>query len=225
MRDITLNKEYYFTEENIEKITDDFLNKINRIRHRHKDIVFDMEKSALIIIDMQNYFLSENSTAKVPSAESIIPNINRLIKFFRSNDRPIFFTRHIDASQPEGKNQMEKWWKASVNKSDPLSEISDKLDYSSNEVIIKNSYDSFKNTTLKERVKEKKVEQLVITGVMTHLCCDTTARSAFIEGFSVFMPFDGTATRNLDFHVSTFVTLSHGFVIPTCTSELIGKLL
>jgi isochorismate hydrolase len=46
---------------------------------------------------------------------------------------------------------------------------------------------------------------------MTHLCCETTARSAFVQGYNVFFPIDGTATYNEEFHFATLTNLAHGF--------------
>jgi isochorismate hydrolase len=55
------------------------------------------------------------------------------------------------------------------------------------------------------------VTQVVICGVMTHLCCESTARSAFMHGYEVFFPVDGTATYNLTYHRASLVNLAHGF--------------
>lgn len=55
---------------------------------------------------------------------------------------------------------------------------------------------------------------------MTHLCCETTARSAFIRGFDVFFTIDGTATYNEDFHFGTLYNLAHGFAVPLLIDEI-----
>jgi isochorismate hydrolase len=59
---------------------------------------------------------------------------------------------------------------------------------------------------------------------MTHLCCETTARSAFVRGFEVFFTIDGTATYNQGFHLGTLVNLSHGFATPVLASEILSTL-
>ena len=73
-------------------------------------------------------------------------------------------------------------------------------------------------------LQRKKVKQVVITGVLTHLCCETTARSAFMRGFEVFFTIDATATYNKDFHISTLLNLSHGFALPVLTQEVLHLL-
>jgi isochorismate hydrolase len=68
------------------------------------------------------------------------------------------------------------------------------------------------------------VEQLVITGVTTHLCCESTARSAFMRGFAVFMAIDGTATLNRELHLASLRALAHGFAVPLLVSDLLAAL-
>jgi isochorismate hydrolase len=59
---------------------------------------------------------------------------------------------------------------------------------------------------------------------MAHLCCETTARSAFVRGFEVFFVVDATATYNRQFHQSTLINLAHGFAIPVLTQEVLDAL-
>ncbi len=56
---------------------------------------------------------------------------------------------------------------------------------------------------------------------MTHLCCETTARSAFVRGFEVFFTIDGTATYNKEFHFATLHNLAHGFALPILVDEIL----
>jgi len=88
------------------------------------------------------------------------------------------------------------------------------------ELIIKSQYDAFYDTNLHEILRKNNIEQVIITGVMTHLCCETTARSAFIRGYNVFFPIDGTATYNEDFHNATLTNLAHGFANITLINNL-----
>ena len=55
------------------------------------------------------------------------------------------------------------------------------------------------------------VEEVIVTGVMTNLCCDTTAREAFIRGFRVFFSTYATATSDLELHEATLKNLAYGF--------------
>ena len=164
---------------------------------------------------MQDFFLSGQSHAHVPSSEAIIPNIIKLIEKFEDAGSPIVFTRHLNT--PENAGMMSRWWRDILNKENPLSEISSKFDSMKHEIIEKSQYDAFFNTKLNYFLKENEIKTVVICGVMTHLCCETTARSAFVNGYEVVFPVDTTATYNLEFHKSTLRNLSHGFA-HLCTS-------
>ena len=78
-------------------------------------------------------------------------------------------------------------------------------------VVGKNTYSAFRNTRLEEQLREMGVEEVIVTGVMTNLCCDTTAREAFIRGFRVFFSTDATATSDLELHEATLKNLAYGF--------------
>ena len=86
------------------------------------------------------------------------------------------------------------------------------------EVVEKNTYSAFENTRLQEMLVEKGVEEVIITGVMTNLCCETTAREAFVKGFRVFFSTDATATSDLELHEATLKNMAHGFAyLVDCT--------
>ena len=94
------------------------------------------------------------------------------------------------------------------------------IDVSTGTLIQKSQYDAFYQTDLEKLLREKDVSQVIICGVMTHLCCETTARSAFMRGFEVFFPVDGTATYNLEFHRASLMNLAHGFAKIVLMKEL-----
>jgi isochorismate hydrolase len=112
------------------------------------------------------------------------------------------------------------WWGDLINKRDPMCGISPKLYHKNATVVKKTQYDAFYQTPLENLLREKGVTQVVITGVMTNLCCETTARSAFVRGFSVFFTVDGTATYNEEFHKATLLNLSYGFALPVLCNDL-----
>jgi bifunctional isochorismate lyase/aryl carrier protein len=179
-----------------------------------------LQNAALLVIDMQKYFVDKASRAYVPSADTLTQKIKKLIDTFDKNNRPIIFTRHIDV---EG-SLMEKWWQENIKEDDPMSEIAHDLEANRGEVVIKHQYDAFLDTNLEMILDNKGVEQVVICGVLTNLCCETTARSAFMRGFEVYFTVDGTATYKKEMHKATLLNLSYGFAIPVTVSEVIKLL-
>lgn len=181
---------------------------------------FDDSRSALLVLDMQDYFLEPASHAFVPSAPAIIPGVRKLVDAFSGRGRPVIFTRHVNTSADAG--AMATWWGELIRDGDPKSSITRALDPSNGTLINKTQYDAFFGTRLEIQLNELACDQLVICGVMTHLCCETTARSAFVRGFNVFFAIDGTATYNEEFHMGTLLNLSHGAAVPVLVEELLS---
>jgi nicotinamidase-related amidase len=208
-------KEKYFTSDNITNVANELLDYKPELSYCN-ELDFDIDSSALIVLDMQEFFLSDESHAHVPSSAAIIPGIKRLIEKFDHSGRPIIFTRHLNNDQNSG--MMSEWWRDILRRENPLSEISREFDVESHMIIEKPQYDAFFKTELNEILMENEIKTVVVCGVMTHLCCETTARSAFVHGFEVIFPVDGSASYNLDFHRSSLMNLSHGFS-HLCTIE------
>lgn len=198
-------KENYF--ENIELKSNEFLANIF-LTPGYRRVNLDLRDTALLVIDMQNYFTDESSHAFIPATKSIIKPINNLISLFRENDKNIIFTRHINTE--DNANMLSKWWSDIITEGE-MSEISNSFDIKDSKIIAKSQYDAFYQTKLEDFLVSRGVKKIVITGVATHLCCETTARAAFVRGFEVFFPVDCTATYDEGFHFATLRNLSHGF--------------
>ena len=212
-----MHKEKYFSRENIdaEAAAMAIALPINR-----RAAAFSPANSALLIIDMQRYFLCPSSHAFLPAAPAIIPNINALIATFKKAARPVYFTRHANSTQDAG--QMAVWWRELLTSDHPLGYIETILHFHKDPIIEKTQYDAFFNTDLESRLRQGSTRQLVITGVSTHLCCESTARSAFMRGFEVFITIDGTATLNRELHFASLNGLAHGCAVPVLTGDLIA---
>lgn len=206
-------KQTYFTPENITAKSSEFLRRLKSEVHLHS-LSDQLSDIALLVIDMQDYFLDPESHAFVPSGPAIIPGINRLVNHFQQHDRPVIFTQHINSINDAF--LMESWWTELITNDNPLARITPLIETEPAQLIVKSQYDAFINTKLETLLQSLKIRNLIICGLMTHLCCETTARSAFVRGINVIFPVDGTATYNEQFHLGTLRNLAHGFaVIPT----------
>lgn len=178
-------------------------------------------KTALIVTDMQNYFLKKKSHAYVPSAKALIPKIKKLSDLFSQKNMTVIYTKHTNNDNNAG--QMSQWWSDLIEDNTNKSNIAHYFDYKNAIIIEKHQYDAFYETNLKDILQKRKITQLIITGVLTHLCCESTARAGFINGFKILFPVDGTATYNTKYHKSTLRNLTHGFAVPVTMKELIKK--
>lgn len=90
----------------------------------------------------------------------------------------------------------------------------------------KQTYDAFTNTRLHALLELVDAKAVIVAGVMTELCCETTARAAFCRGFDVFFLSDGTGTDAASHHQATLRALKFGFAqVVTCeeAAAAIGK--
>jgi isochorismate hydrolase len=211
-------KEEYFTPTDIQKISREMLTTLLPYRKRHSLQTFDVQKAALLVLDMQQFFLNPSSHAFIPSGPAILPRIKRLVRTFEEQQRLLILTRHVNS---EGDARlMSKWWQDLIRNESPLSRLADELDNPARMVICKSQYDAFYGTSLETILKDAGINQVLISGVMTHLCCETTARSAFMRGLEVFVAIDGMATYTRAFHEAALLNLSHGFAVPVLVDEI-----
>jgi isochorismate hydrolase len=189
----------------------------------HK-MTLNVPAAALLVIDMQNAFVHPKGAIYLPAAAAIVDAVAAVAHAFREAGRPVFYTRH--AEDPAGGNagMMALWWEDSSPKEGTWeAAIFDGLAPQPGDVVIpKIRYNAFIATDLELRLREARVEDLAITGVMANLCCESTARDAFMRDFRVFFAADGTAAPSLDFHRSSLLNLSYGFAYVLSCAELIG---
>lgn len=190
----------------------------------HDDTIENLDTAglALLVLDMQNFFLSPESHAFVPSVAELIPVIQELTEEFELHDLPVIYTRHLNTAEDAG--MMGHWWNDVITSNNSMSEIHSAFNISNARIIHKSQYDAFYHTDLDNILDELGVSTVVITGVMTNLCCETTARSAFVRGYRVLMPVDGTATMNSELHRATTVNLAHGFADPVSVASILKNI-
>lgn len=216
-----MEKKDYFSRNTIENKSEKMLEKLRALGLGHEGLGFNLHDSALLVLDVQKYFFYVNSHAFVPSSQAIIPNILKLIDVFHSQNRPIYFSKHGNDYKSAG--MMAVWWKSLLVANSENADLIDEIDHRKGKVIQKESYDAFWKTPLNELLMKDGVKQIVICGVMTHLCCETTARSAFVHDYQIFFTIDGTATYSEDLHASSLLTLSHGFAKPVLCRDIVNN--
>jgi len=219
-------KEDYLTVKNIGAKTREWLSIIEPhvSRHRRDKFIFNPGRSALLIIDMQRYFLESSSHAYLPAARAITGIIRNILASYRKRKLPVIFTYYA-LSPGEKPGIMGRWWADVLRDGDASAEIIDELKPEKGEPVLRKSrYSAFSGTSLEKILKELDVHQVLITGVMTHLCCETTARDAFSMDYEVYFVIDSTATQYEELHVSSLRTLSCGFAMPVTTREVLACL-
>ncbi len=201
-----------------------WLEKSRDYRPAGPAVEFSPANAALFVVDMQHFFLDSASHAFVPAAPALVPGIQALVSAFRKAGRPVVFTRYAVA---EGENPglMGEWWKDVIKEGSPASAVIPQLQPAPGErVLRKKTYSAFHGTGLQEALAGQGVDSLVITGVLTHLCCDTLAREAFTRDFKPYLVVDGTASYDEELHLASLKTLAHGFAVPVLAREILDAL-
>jgi nicotinamidase-related amidase len=144
---------------------------------------------ALIIIDIQNdYFEGGNCELVNPMEASL--KVKELLEYFRKNSMPIFHVQHINLREG-AKYFLPNTKGVQIHKNvKPLE----------NEIIIeKNFPNSFLKTKLENELRTQNIKELVICGMMSHMCIDSTTRAAFDLGFDCTVVHDACTTKDLEF--------------------------
>lgn len=165
--------------------------------------------TAMLFIDCQEYFRALISP--------ILENIKNVIEAAHRADVPLFFTQHGHKPN-EDPGLLGEWWADIIIEGSESSKLLPELGVHTEDTVIKKDrYSAFYKTDLEQSLREKNIKDLIIGGVMTNLCCETTARDAFLRDFRVFFLADGTSTANADFHLATLKNLTYGFAtLMTC---------
>ena len=216
-------KESYFTKEGIDSEAGLIQKQVTGLVPSKKGWDPVLSRSALLVTDMQNYFLDPGSHAFVPSARAILSKIQLLLTFFRERKRPVIFTRHVNTIADAA--SMAEWWSDLIDPVSPASRIIEGLNREHDTVIAKTQYNAFYQTPLDRILKEKEIKYLVVSGVMTNLCCETSLREAFVRGYLPIMPVDATATYTRDLHTASFTSLAFGFSPVMTTTEVINRMM
>lgn len=145
-------------------------------------------KKGLILVDIQNDYF-KGGRHELVNPEQAAKHAYEILSFFRKFEWPVYHVQHISLKQDASFFLPDTPGVDFYDECRPLDQ---------EEIIIKHKPDSFLNTSLKEKLEEKEIDTLLICGMMTHMCIDTTVRSASNHGYSVELIEDACATRDLE---------------------------
>lgn len=132
-----------------------------------------MDKTALLVIDFQNGLVAD----KPYSLEETVANIKELIKSSRKNGVEVIYIQHDGGKNDILEPNSEGW------------EIYREIAPNSDEKVISKKYNSaFRETKLKEYLDSREIKQLIITGMQTEYCIDTSCKVAFEYGYKLIIP-------------------------------------
>ena len=184
--------------------------------HVHED--FDPAKTALVVVDMQNAFMLPG-VAHSPClmAQEIVPNINRLAQGVRETGGTVVWiqTLYTDDTLENwsslydmlGVQGTEKRARALAGGSKGYELWPDLEVKPEDLIVVKNRYSAFiqGSSNLEQVLRERGIDTVLITGTVTNVCCESTARDAMMLNFKTVMITDGNAAVTDDDHNASLV--------------------
>jgi nicotinamidase-related amidase len=210
-------------------VLDRVMKKRGRLR------VFDRfapHETALVVVDMQTFYVED-----VPPAVAIIPNINRLARAFRDRGAAVAWVKmtageagrslwpvyHDHFFTPEN----------AARHRDNLTDGTDghrlhpELDAADGDIVAtKTRFSAFLpgHSDLIEKLEARGIRNVVITGMLTNFCCETSARDAMMLDYRVVMISDANAARYAEDHNVGFTTVYQSFGDVLSTDEVLDDL-
>jgi ureidoacrylate peracid hydrolase len=160
------------------------------------------EKTAMIVVDMQNDFVQEGAPIEIPRARAMVPRLNRLLDVCRAHQIPVIYIHHvirggdIDAGRLADHHEAIRNNKA-ILAGTPNVEIYEGLKpHPGDLVVAKPRYSAFYGTDLEAILRSQGIDTLIISGTVIDVCCESTTRDAFSRDYKVIFLSDGTAATD-----------------------------
>ncbi len=163
----------------------------------------DLEKTGLLIVDMNVDFSHESGGMFVPTSAEIVPRIKRLAAACRERQVPVIYAVHAHRKDGSdmgltGRYREPIWDRKALVQGTPGVEIHPELQPQSGDVVFfKQRHNAFHGTELELILKELKLESLIIAGTVTQVCCESTVRAAFFRDIIPLLVTDGVAALPL----------------------------
>ena len=194
-------------------------------------------KTALVVVDMQNAFMLPGvAHALCPMAEKIVPNINRLAQAVREAGGTVIWIKttfkddalenwstYFEMATPQqGARRI-----AALTADSKGHELWASLDVRPDDLIVeKNRFSAFiqGSSNLAEVLRARGLDTLLITGTVTNVCCESTARDAMMLNFRTIMVTDGNAAVTDEDHNASLIAFYLTFGDIMSTDQLIACL-
>ena len=212
----------------------------NRVLRRQGTLVshetIDAARSALVVIDMQNYFVAEGFPLEVPVAREIVPNINRLATAMRDVGGLVVWI------QTTATGGLERWGNhhrytlsaeaartrlASLDEAAEGFKLYPTLEPAPADPRVKKiTYSAFiaGSSDLDTLLRRRGIETVLIAGTVTNVCCESSARDAMMLDYRVIMVSDANAALTDEEHAATLNSFLVAFGDVMTSDDVIQRL-
>jgi ureidoacrylate peracid hydrolase len=194
----------------------------------------DPKRTALLNVDLQNVFV-EGYPVSAPDGLKVVARVNRLIKTCRAHDMMIVHTAHV--TRPDGSNVgvmgeiIPPVREGMIAQGGHAAALHPTLDVQPSDIRIdKPRFGAFHATDLELILRSHGIDTLLISGIATNVCAETTAREANARDFGVLFLSDGTATFDMNgvpgeqLQRATCATLGFAFAEIVTVDQVIARI-
>ncbi|MDG2111352.1 MAG: cysteine hydrolase [Actinomycetota bacterium] len=198
---------------------------------------YDPSATALVVVDMQNHFVAEGGLSEVPVARGIVDNINRLATAVREAGGTVVWVYSTFTAEGRGAWNMffanfispERQHEVRAGLMDGSwgHEFYDQLEIDEGDVLVsKDRFSALAHgaSDLDSQLRSRDVDTVLVTGTMTNVCCDSTARDAMMLDYRAVLVDDANAARTDEAHVAALTTFASVFGDVMSTDEAIGAM-
>ncbi len=158
--------------------------------------------TGLLIVDVQRGMFENASLPPLPQGREVIEKIQKLTARARSRSIPIIYVQHCGGIGHPLETGTDGW------------EIHPAIAPRTDDVVVqKATPDSFHNTNLKAELDSRNISRLVMAGLQTEYCIDTTCRRAFSLGYEVILAKDAHGTWSNDIVTAQQIIDHHNYVL------------
>jgi len=156
----------------------------------HPEVQVDPEKTALLVVDMQNDFVKEGGSLRVPDAEGTIPQIRALLDLAHNTGMEVVYSQD---THNDGDPEWEIWPEHTRENSWGWQIVDELAPLEGDVVLRKVRYDAFYGTHLDHFLRLWGTETLIICGTVANICVHYTAASAALRWYDIVIPRDATS--------------------------------
>lgn len=196
----------------------------------------DPARTALVIVDMQRIFMAPEEVFGNPYATGIIPAVNRLAAAMRDAGGTVIWTRQTVSAEPP--LAMAQWQydpsdptvlsaMQAMARNAPAHALHPLMEARAGDLVLnKYRYSAFACPAgaLEAALRERDVEMLLIAGTLTNVCCESTARDAYMRGYKVMLPTDANAAVTDEEHYAALLNLRLNFADIRSSASIISML-
>lgn len=206
--------------------------------NEHDLSTLDPDRTGLVVVDLQKGFTSaEGELARrgwdYEKGQSVVPNCQRLIEAAHAVDLPVAFTRLI--RRADGKDApsnvfdiyptaYDDYGKAICRRGTRDAEYAEGIEPQEGDYEVEKAHqDAFHGTPLDLNLRTEGVDTIVVCGLTSNVCVESTIRGAHERGFNVVMVEDATAAHRDEMHEATLANVKYMFGVTATTDEILER--